>query len=160
MPDKVPDKVPDRPRTTPASRAAAPVIRLEKGVEEPARIGRPPKLKMPPLPRDLMEGYTPLEREHFEFFVEAIKQDYGITKPSDYIGLYMAACEYVQLLRINATSAKSGEVLTAARQHPGIQVRAWLDMMGSTRKQRKAAGEDADPETAKWAAAMSKLSAS
>lgn len=152
------------PRTTtpgPRARHTTTVepIRLEERAEQPTRMGRPRKLEMPPMPAALMEGFTELEREHFTFFVEAYKADYGIKKPSDFIALYMAACEYIQLLRINATSAKTGEVITAARQHPGVQLRAWLDSMGSTRKQRKETKED-EGEVAQWAAAMSKLSAS
>lgn len=151
------NRVPNSEKS-PGRRTAAPVIRLETPAPRETRMGRPRKLEMPPLPQELLDGFTELEREHFQFFLDAFRQDYGIKKPSDEIALFNAACEYIQLLRVNATSAKTGEVITAARQHPGVQLRAWLDSMGSTRKQRKDQGE-ADTEKDEWVKAMSKLSA-
>lgn len=141
------------------SRDVVKVVRLERAQDATPRRGRPRKLEMPPLPQELLDGFTALERQHFEFFIEAMKADYRIEKPSDMLALHMAACEYINLLRVNATSAASGEVITAARQHPGVQLRAWLDSMSTTRRARRSEGSDADSsEQQEWAAAMRKLS--
>lgn len=155
--DQKPDQKPEpKPLVANHGRQTAKVVRLERPASEPVRMGRPKKLKPPPMPEELLEAFTPLEREHWDYFIESYAQDYGIKKPSDWIALRLAACEYIQLLRVNATAAASGEVITAARQHPGVQLRAWLDSMGGTRKQRK--DDKQDDDAAAWMSAMSKLS--
>lgn len=115
----------------------------------PSRIttGRKPKLKMPPLPQGLLDGMTELEQQHFWYMIDAYQQDYPSMKPTDIICLYQAALEYVNTLRVQAKQLKSGEVISMARQHPGVQMRAWLDMMDVTRKARTRTGksnEDSD----------------
>jgi hypothetical protein len=46
--------------------------------------------------------------------------------------------EYVNLIRVQAMQLKSRQVLSMARQHPGVQLRQWLDQMACTRKARTA----------------------
>jgi hypothetical protein len=124
------------------------VPRLEEAAE--ARTGRKRKAKMPPLPQALLDGMSELEQEHFFFFLEAYKEDYPGMKPTDIICLHQAALEYINTLRVQAKQLATGEVISMARQHPGVQMRAWLDMMDVTRKARtKGKAQDADSEEAK-----------
>lgn len=122
------------------------VLPVQRPTESTPKRGRPRKLKYPPIPQEVLDGLTPLEREHFDFFIESIREDYHISLPSDQIALYMAALEYVNLLRVQAHQLKSGEVITAARQHPGVQLRAWLDSMAATRAKRGTAKETDEAE--------------
>lgn len=145
-------------RTTGSTKDVIKVLPLNTASQlEEKPKGRPKKLTMPAMPQEVLDGLTPLEQEHYTFFVESIKQDYNITKPSDLVALHMAALEYVNLLRVQAKQLASGEVITAARQHPGVQLRAWLDSMAATRSKRKEAPAQ-DDEQAQWAAAMKRLS--
>jgi hypothetical protein len=132
------------------------VLPLSAGVAAPPRTGRPRKLRYPPIPQEVLDGMTALEREHFDFFIDSIRQDYQIKLPSDQVALYMAALEYVNLLRVQAHQLKTGEVITAARQHPGVQLRAWLDSMAATRAKRGPAKDGDDQEQA-FRAGLSKL---
>lgn len=136
--------------TTAASAPARPetvgVIKLERPAQLEPSVGRPRTLKAPALPQDILDGMTELEREHFKFFIEAYKRDYQIKKPSDLIALQQAALEYINLLRVQAQQLKSGQVITAARQHPGVQMRAWLSEMGATRSKRKPDAEEDDEQ--------------
>jgi hypothetical protein len=79
-----------------------------------------------------------LERDHFDFFVAAYQKDYPAMSPSDCLCLYQAALEYINLLRVQAMQLKTKQVLSMARQHPGVQLRQWLDQMACTRKARTA----------------------
>lgn len=104
------------------------------------------KPKMPPLPQGLLDGMTTLEVEHFWYFIESYQSDYPQMKPTDIICLYQAALEYINTLRVQAKQLASGEVISMARQHPGVQMRAWLDMMDVTRKARTR-GKKADDDS-------------
>lgn len=125
---------------------------------EPIRRGRKPRLEMPPMPKAVFDGMTPLEQEHYRFFVESITQDYAIRKPSDLVALHMAALEYINLLRVQASQLASGEIMTAARQHPGVQLRAWLDSMSTTRRARKETVNPEEEEMERWKQGLRKLS--
>ena len=118
------------------------------------------KPKMPPLPQGLLDGMSELEREHFWYFIESYQLDYPQMKQTDIICLYQAALEYINTLRVQAKQLASGEVISMARQHPGVQMRAWLDMMDVTRKARTRSGKAQDEtEEAKQAkAALKELS--
>jgi hypothetical protein len=121
------------------------VIRLETPSQlEEAKPGRKRRLKMPPIPQEVFDGMTALELEHYHFFVEAYQQDYPGMKPTDLICLHQAALEYINTLRVQAKQLKTGEVISMARQHPGVQLRAWLDAMSVTRKARTSAKKDTE----------------
>lgn len=113
------------------------VIKLQQPSDLDApRPGRPRKLKMPPLPQEILDGMTSLEQEHFAFFLESHRQQYPDLTPTDLISLTAAAMEYVAYLRLQASQLSTGELVTMSRQHPGVQMRAWLDSLSVTRKQR------------------------
>lgn len=135
------------------------VLRLETPSQLEAPRGRPRKLVMPPLPQELLDGMTALELEHYNFFLAAYKADYRITKPSDLLALNQAALEYINLLRVQAQQLKSGQVITAARQHPGVQLRAWLSEMGVTRSKRKGDDDEGDAEIKAWMDRLGKKTA-
>lgn len=125
--------------SAPTEQAVMNVVKLERPVQLVQRTGRKPKLKYPPLPQEIMDAMTDLERQHFEYFIEAIKADNKL-RPSDYIGLYAAGLEYVAYLRLQASQMATGELVTMSRQHPGVQLRAWLDTMSFSRRK-------SDPKT-------------
>jgi hypothetical protein len=110
---------------------------------QPKTSGRKRKLDFPGLPQEIYDGMSEIERAHFDFFIQAVTQD-NTLEPSDYIGLYMAGLEYIQLLRMHARQLASGELISQARQHPGVQLRQWLETMSFSRKSRPAKKED-DP---------------
>lgn len=125
----------------------------------PAKVGRKRKLKMPPLPQAILDGMTPLEREHFEFLIAAYNDEYGDSlTPADQISLQQAAIEYINLLRVQADQLSTGKIISMARQHPGVQLRQWLDSLSVTRKQR-AASRPEDKQTAALTEELLKLSA-
>ena len=111
------------------------------------RTGRKRKAKMPPLPQALLDGMSELEQDHFFFFLEAYKEDYPGMKPTDIICLHQAALEYINTLRVQAKQLATGEVISMARQHPGVQMRAWLDMMDVTRKARSKSGKTSQEDS-------------
>jgi hypothetical protein len=138
-------------------RKPAPLIKLVTPSQPlPRPNGRPKKHAMPPMPQEVLEGMTDLERQHYEYFLRAYKGDYPNMTPSDEIALTMAALEYVNLLRTQAQQMATGEPVSASRQHPGVQLRQWLDSMAATRKQRK--NDPAAEERAAWQEALSGLS--
>jgi hypothetical protein len=91
---------------------------------------------MPDLPQGILDGMTPLEIQHFEHFIRAFREDYPDLTQAQLISLTQAAIEYVNLLRVQAQQLETGQVISMARQHPGVQLRAWLDSLGATRKQQ------------------------
>lgn len=111
------------------------VVKLEQPAEG-RRPGRPRKLVMPPLPRELLDSMTELERDHYHYFVRAFREEYPDLTATDLIMLHQAALEYINLLRVQANQLQTGIVLTMSRQHPGVQLRQWLDGLSVTRKQR------------------------
>lgn len=126
-------------RATPTPLVVAPVTS-----PTPRRIGRPRKLALPPMPQEVFAGMSALEVEHFDFFVAAFMRDYPGMTPTDQLCLQQAALEYVNLLRVQAEQIRTGHVISMARQHPGVQLRAWLDMMSVTRKTRLKEGDKKD----------------
>lgn len=124
------------------------VIPLEVASQIDHKIGRPRKtLKLPPLPQEILDGMTPLEQEHFKFFIASFERDYPGMTPSDLLCLNQAAIEYINLLRVQATQMQTKQVISMARQHPGVQLRQWLDAMSVTRKQRQATEPKKDKAT-------------
>jgi hypothetical protein len=119
----------------------------EAAIPRPKRTRKP---KMPPIPQAILDAMTELEQQHFYFVIDGYQQDYPDMKATDLICLYQAAIEYINLQRVQAKQLKSGEVISMARQHPGVQMRAWLDMMDVTRKARSKGGKAGeDPEEVK-----------
>lgn len=125
------------PKTSTRMSGTRKVIKLNTArLEEPKGPGRPKKKEPPPIPQELYDSMTPLEREYFDAQVEGYLHDYPEMSVTDRMNLLQAAIEYVQLLRMQISLLKDGELLTQGRQHPGTSYRAWLDMMDCTRKAR------------------------
>lgn len=108
-------------------------------IPRPPRVGRPSKLVMPPLPQEILDGMKPIEIAHFEFFrdgyLEAYVNKYGKQPtPTAQICIVQASLDYINLLRLQAEQMKSGNLVSQARQHPGVQVRAWLQSIGLQEK--------------------------
>ncbi len=101
---------------------------------------------MPPLPEMTM---TDLERDLFDYFLAAYKDQYPDLVPTDYILLHLMALEYIKWLRIIAEELDTGRVISQARQHPAVNFRGLADQLSVTRKARTAGRKaDEDPETA------------
>ena len=97
--------------------------------------GRPARLEMPPLPKMQM---TEVEQDLFNYFLESYKQEYPDLIPTDYIHLHLAAVLYIETLRVMAWELEEGRVISQARQHPLVQMRATLDQLSVTRRARVA----------------------
>ena len=124
----------------PSTNTASPslkVVKLEDRAETETKRGRRAALKFPALPQAFFDAMTSLEKEHFDFCVAAVKLACGKDlTPLDELCINMVALEYVNLLRVYATQLANGEVISQARQHPGVQMRAWLDNLSVNRKAR------------------------
>lgn len=145
-------------KSTPANRSdSIHVVRLERPVEQPEapKRGRPRKLKYPSLPQEIFDGMTELEREHFDFFVNAHLEQYPDMIATDHLALHMAALDYISLLRMQASQLQTGQLVSMARQHPGVQLRAWMDSMSVTRKARGPVNKKGEDEAAEFLRALS-----
>jgi hypothetical protein len=131
-------------------------LRKLTAVPEPTEIktGRRKKIKFPQLPPEVLDAMSPVEREHFDFFLEAHREQYPDLTAVDQIGLNMAALCYVNLLRMEATQLTSGQLVSMARQHPCVQLRQWMDSLSVTRKQRPSK-KDEDAETVEFLKSLS-----
>jgi hypothetical protein len=102
------------------------------------KAGRPASLEQPPLPQEILDGMSEIERAHYDFFIEAYsrayKEKYGRMTPTALINVTQAGLDYVHLLRLQAEQMRTGKIVSQARQHPGIQVRAWLACAGLQEK--------------------------
>ena len=112
----------------------------------PKSAGRPAKLEMPPLPEMPM---TDVEKPLFDFFIAAYRAEYPDLNATDNILLHLAALEYIKWLRIIAEELETGTVISMARQHPGVNMRALLDQLSVTRKARTAGKKEADSDDEK-----------
>jgi hypothetical protein len=107
--------------------------------------GRPPKLVMPDMP---LLPMTEPEQALFDYFLEAYKQQYPDLTPTDLLMLWLAGIEFIKYIRVVAEELETGKVISMARQHPGVQMRALLDQLSVTRKARTAGKQQEDPEAA------------
>lgn len=111
------------------------------------KVGRPPKLEMPDLPDMPM---TPSEKAMFDFWIAAFREQYPDLVPTDHLLLYLAGLEFIKYLRVIAEELETGKVISMARQHPGVNMRALLDQLSVTRKARTT-GQKQDDDTTKQA---------
>ncbi len=111
------------------------VIPIKRGV------GRPKKLAPPPRP---VMQLAPLEQDMLDYFIQEYTSLYPDLTPADHLLLFLAGLEYIKYLRIIQEELETGKVISMARQHPGTNMRALLDMLSVTRKTRKTK-PDEDP---------------
>jgi len=107
--------------------------------------GRPKKLEVPPMPDFPMEED---EKKLYTFFIEAHRQEYAPLSGTDEIHLILAAVAYINALRVAQEELKTGQVISMARQHPMVQMRAELDLLSFTRKARTQGKSQESPELA------------
>lgn len=122
---------------------AKPIIQFQ----QPRKPGRPTKASLPPLPKYPME---PEEQAIFDAFVKGYNEEYPDLTDTDQLILHLAAAEYVKCLRVLQEEFDTNKILSQARQHPSVQLRAYLDQLSVTRKQRdkKPAGTDEEKNQA------------
>lgn len=89
---------------------------------------------------------TEPEQALFDFFLEAHRQQYPDLTPTDNLLLWLAGIEFIKYLRVVAEELETGKVISMARQHPGVQMRALLDQLSVTRKARTAGKQAENPE--------------
>jgi hypothetical protein len=121
------------------------VVPLTKPTQLTKPTGRPKKRVFPAIPVEITGNMSELEVEHFNYFIETIKEENPDLSPADMIALHMAAMEYINALRLEVIQLRDKELVTMSRQHPAVQCRAWLDLLSVTRKQRQG-GKSAEAE--------------
>lgn len=110
--------------------------------EEPRR-GRPPIQRLEPLELD----FNDFELGRYFYFIAAANKLLGKNKDMfDDMFIEMAAAEYIKYLRILQYEAKNHTSITMARQHPGVQMRALIDLLSISRKARQTSKQEKDPE--------------
>jgi hypothetical protein len=137
-----------RPRATQPRTGANPNVEAPplKDLEQPRKVktgGRPKKLARMPK----MDGLTEAEQYLFDGFIQNLLDEYPDMSASDYRIVFLAAIEYIEYLRVAAEGLRSHRVLAMSRQHPGVNMRALLDQLSATRKQR-VRGKSQEPEEA------------
>lgn len=85
-----------------------------------------------------------LEQQWYDYFISSHRLEYPDLTDTDNILLMLAGLEFVKYLRVAQDEMKTGTVISMARQHPGVQMRALLDQLSVTRKARNAGKKD-DP---------------
>lgn len=105
--------------------------------------GRPPKLKAPTMPDMPM---MPSEQILFKYFIDAYREQYPDMVPTDHLILFLAGLEYIKYLRVIQEELDTGKVISMARQHPGVNMRALLDQLSVTRKARNTGTKSPDDE--------------
>lgn len=114
---------------------------------EPVKAGRgrPRNLIAPPMPdMPMSTGESSL----FHYFVEAYKEQYPDMVPTDHLILYLAGLEFIKYLRVVQEELETNKVISMARQHPGVNMRALLDQLSVTRKARNSGRATEDPAIA------------
>lgn len=89
-----------------------------------------------------------LEQQWYKYFIDSYNAEYPDLTDSDQISLMLAAIEFIKYLRVAQDELSTGQVISMARQHPGTNMRALLDQLSVTRKQRgtKPTPEDQERE--------------
>ena len=128
--------------------------------EEEVKRGRKQKRKVPSLPQEILDGMTELEQEWFHFFVDGLKDENPDLTDTDQILVLFAGIEMINMLRLDQKQLSSGELISMARQHPGVQFRSLIDLLSVSRKARKngksQATQDESDELAKKLIGMAK----
>lgn len=119
------------------------------------RRGRKPKLEVPPFPDFPMAED---EKKLYEFFIESHRLEYAPLSYTDEIHLQLAAVAYINSLRVAQEELRSGQVISMARQHPLVQMRAELDLLSFTRKARTQGKTQESPEMKQAREHLMKLS--
>lgn len=124
--------------------AANPAIQTKQLTSPPTEVkrrGRPARIEQPQLPAMAMSEQ---ESNMQAFFVASYMNDYPDMSPTDIILLQLASYEYVKYYRILQEEFETGKVISMARQHPGVNMRALLDQMGVTRRARNSGSRQND----------------
>lgn len=155
-----PPKFPDGKQAPKGVMNTTEAIQLKqlRALPPPKKGGRPKKLKMPPIPQEIYDGLSELEREHFDYCVQTIMDENPDLLASDMMYVYLAAMEYINTLRLQVEQLRTGTLVTMSRQHPAMQFRAWIDLLSVSRKQRPTAKTQDDAERDEWRKRLSELS--
>ncbi len=120
--------------------------------------GRPANLELPPLPIEIWDGMCEIEQQMFEHFQAAyeaaFQRKYGKLSPTARINIQQAALEYIHLMRLQAEQMTSKSLVSQARQHPGVQLRAWLQAAGLQERDIEVPNKPEDERSATRAALL------
>lgn len=116
------------------------------------KAGRPKRAKVPPLPDEITQAMSEIEREHFDSFIALVREAYPDLLPTDLMYLNMAAINYVQVLRVKEWELRGKQMLGISKTNPENQMLRWLDMLSVTRKQRNPGKSATDEEKSAWGA--------
>jgi hypothetical protein len=111
----------------------------------PKEKGKPGPKKAPEWNYLALDFKEP-EQERFAYFVWSIEKIIKNPTPFDKILIELAAIEYVKYLRIAQYEVQKNTSITMARQHPGTQMRALIDLLSISRKSRNANKQESDSE--------------
>lgn len=122
------------------------VVRLTQ--ERTKKAGRKKKLTVPELPAEIWDAMSSVEQAYYTFWTESVREENPDLTNSDHIYLMLAGLELINVLRTAEKQISAGELITMARQHPGLQFRSLVDMLSVSRKARKSSDKgDKEPAT-------------
>jgi len=96
--------------------------------------GRPRKAVLPDVPQ--FDGMSDNERAWFDWFRQSMNETHADLTDIDRMLVMFAGLELINYMRVMQSQLETGQVISMARQHPGVQFRALLDLLSVTRKQR------------------------
>lgn len=135
------------------------VTPISSPAQRKKKMGRPPTLEFPPLPQEILDGMSELEQQHFDYFCSAYElayqKKYGKITPTARINITQAGLDYIHLWRLQTEQMTTKKLVSMARQHPGVQVRAWLASAGLQEKDMEQALKPEDERSATRAQLLS-----
>lgn len=100
--------------------------------------GRPRKRSQPPIPQELLDGMSELERDWYFYFIETLKKEYPDLTPFDLIQVYMllAPC-FIACMRLETQQMSKRELVVMSRQDPRSQFNVFMNSLSVRRRDRK-----------------------
>src|SRR6266704_2972289 len=127
-----------------------PITKLDQS--PPSKVGRP-RLH-PPMP---LLDLNPEERILFDGYMADWLDAYPDLTSSDYRLLWLSGIKYLQFLRLLKKEVETGNLLSMARTHPAVEMRALLDQVSVTRRARTKEQITNDPNADELRAALLSL---
>jgi hypothetical protein len=102
------------------------------------RRGRPPKYTQPPIPQELLDGMSDLEKEWYFYFIKTIKEEYPDLSRFDLIQVHvlLAPC-FVSCMRLETQQMSKKELVMMSRQDPRTQFNNLMNSLSVRRRDRK-----------------------
>src|SRR5579859_150530 len=122
-----------------------------------SRAGRPKKVLMPAIPKELLEGMSELEQQWYDYFIQSLKEEYPDLTPFDLIQVYtlLAPC-FISCMRLETRQMSSQELITMARQDPRTQFNQLMNSLSVRRRDRKGEKQEKDDGMEKFLMGLAK----